>query len=154
MSMRLAVTVGGAKAIAEIHLTDAPRTCQAVLNTIPLRGRAFPGLVSGSTILVSVDHFEDIPFENQTIYPIPGDLAFYLEPITYLPGHHAGHRRHQEVIALVYGRDTQMNGPVVPLPLNIFGSIIDGLDRLTAEIGRMKREGFGDLILEVAEESP
>jgi len=136
-----------------MHFTDAPHTCRAVLNALPLRGMAFPGLVSGSAILLSVDHFEDVPFENQTIYPVPGDLAFYLEPIAYLPGHHAGHKRHQEVIALVYGRDTQMNGPVVPLPLNIFGSIIDGLDLLTAEIGRMKREGFGELMIAMADES-
>ncbi len=153
MNHRLEVTLGGVTAIAELHLTDAPRTCRAVLHALPLAGRAVPGLVSGSAVLLAVDRLSNIPFENQTIYPIPGDLAFYLEPVAYLPGQHAGHKRHQEVIAVVYGRDTQMMGPVLPLPLNIFGSIVEGLDGLAAEVGRMKREGFGEITLALVERS-
>lgn len=153
MNPRVDVILGDVTAIAELHVVDAPRTCQAVLAALPLSGRALPGLVSGSAILLPFDHPIDIPFENQTIYPIPGDLAFYLEPVSYLPASIAGPKRHQEVITVVYGRDTQMNGPVLPLPLNIFGSIVDGLDRLAVEVGRMKREGFGEMRLALTSQS-
>ena len=148
MPRRLRIRIGRAAGIAEFLEEDAPRTTDLIWGILPLEGHAMPSIVGGAEIFLPLPHPLHAPMENQTIYPIPGDLTFYLQPTSYLPSLTAvSHERHREVIGFVYGRDAQIYGPVVPLPLNLFATITEGLQDLAAEIGRMRREGFDLLTL-------
>lgn len=150
MAKRIAIMLGKAMMTAELLEEDAPKTCKAVWDRLPLEGQAMPSITSGSEVFLTLGPSLGIPFENQTIYPIPGDLVFYLQPRSYVDGEVKGHERHRETIAIVYGRDVQMYGPVVPLSLNLFATAVDGLAEFSAEVAKMKREGFGRLSISKA----
>lgn len=147
MGRRIIIELGNANATAELLEDDAPQTCRAIWERLPLSGQAMPTIVSGSEVFICVGPGFPIGFENQTIYPIPGDVVFYLQPATFVDSVPCGHERHRETIGIAYGRDVQMYGPVLPLPVNVFATIVEGLDAIAAEVGRMKRDGFGSLTL-------
>ncbi len=146
MSRRIAIRLGKATLTAQLLEEEAPRTCQAIWELLPLEGQAKPGLVSGSEAYLTLKGGSGIPFENQTIYPIPGDIVFYLQPSTYVDPEVGGAERHRETIGVMYGL-AQVCGPVVPLPLNLFATAVEGLSEFSAEVARMRREGFGPLTI-------
>jgi hypothetical protein len=144
---RVQIRVGQAAGIAKLLDEDAPKTSDLVWQALPLEGQAFPSIVGGAEVFVLLPRSINAPMENQTIYPTPGDLTFYLQPTAYLHRPATGSERHREVIGFVYGRDAQIYGPIGPLPLNVFGTVTEGLEDLAKEIVRMRREGFGPLAL-------
>jgi len=144
---RLEIAIGDARGAAVMLDGEAPRTCEIIWRALPLQGGLRPTIVGGAEVFLTVPDLAGVPPENQTIYPIPGDLTFYLQPADYVYWKVPGHERHVQSLGFVYGRDTQIYGPVMPLPLNLFATVSEGLPSLAAEIGRMKREGFGTMTL-------
>ncbi|MBI4277415.1 MAG: DUF3830 family protein [Armatimonadetes bacterium] len=147
MARRVRISIGQATGVAQLLDDDAPRTAELVWRALPLEGQALPSTVGGAEIFLPLPQPLHAPFENQTIYPIPGDLTFYLQPTGAHQAAVSGPERHREVIGFVYGRDAQIYGPVVPLPLNVFATVTEGLHEVATEIVRMRREGFGVLRL-------
>ncbi len=150
MAKQIAIKLGKAVLTGRLLEKDAPKTCKAVWDRLPLEGQAMSSIVSGSEVFLTLDRSLGIPFENQTIYPIPGDIVFYLQPTSYVDAEVKGHERHRETIGIAYGREVQMYGPVIPLPLNLFATVVNGLAEFSAEVSRMKREGFGRLSISKA----
>lgn len=122
---------------------EAPKTCDKIWQALPLKGNLMHGIVTGREVFLPLLERLEIPPENQTIYPIEGDLVYYYSPCNYVDLEIPLVSRDIEVISLIYGRDTQIFGPVLPLPVNHFGILESGKKDLVREINSMRRSGFG-----------
>jgi hypothetical protein len=69
---------------------EAPLTCAAVWNVLkkPVRSRARHAIWSGKEVFFYLPQTmpKDLPLENHTIFPEPGDLMFYYMPEKRLKG--------------------------------------------------------------------
>lgn len=133
----------GVSCTARLLDTEAPRTCAAVWNALPLSGQVYHGKYARNEIYNLVPPFAtDEPGpENTTITPIPGDIMYFSFSAAelgnpgygYKTGHGAaGHDRVTD-LALFYGRNNLLiNGDVGWVPGNVFATIVDGLDDMAA----------------------
>ncbi len=147
MAKRIRITFPGenVSAIAELLEADAPRTCAAVLSLLPQVGEAHHATYSGAEVVLILDRVVDIGQENATVMVIPGDVAF----TTFEGGRIFGFPDTFSEIAVFYARDAIPSMPNGPVPMNIFGRIVEGLDEF-AEVGfAMRRSGIKPLTIEV-----
>jgi hypothetical protein len=113
---------------------QAPKTCKAVLNLLPLEGEIFHATWSGDMLFLK--HHE-IPAklepENQTIYPSRGDI---------------GLNSNLKEIQIIYGQ-AQLRARFGPAPDNIFARISEDMEGL-AEIGKkIHREGAKKIAIRI-----
>lgn len=143
MGRKIVIKFGTAKAVAELLEDEAPKTSELIYGLLPVEGKPFHTLESGREIFLQVRISERIVPENQTVHQIPGDLFIYYKPVIYiepeLPEYPEPLSR--PVIAFCYGRDTQIRGRYRPLPINIVGTIVEGLEQLEDEAIRLRNEG-------------
>lgn len=131
----------GVSCTARLLDDAAPRTCQAVWDALPQSAPVFHGKYARNEIYNLVPAFaaaEPGP-ENTTVTPIPGDLVYFSFTGTELGnpaygypegGGPAGHDLLVD-LALFYGRNNLLiNGDVGWVPGNVFGTVVDGLDRM------------------------
>ena len=128
--------------IAVLLDEQAPETCEKIWQSLPLQGKLMHGIVTGREVFLPLNNKLEILPENQTIYPIEGDLCYYYKPAHYVYLETPMAEREIEVISLVYGRDTQMFGPVLPLPVNHFATLESDKDNLVKKISYMRLHGF------------
>jgi hypothetical protein len=121
--------------VAELLDKDAPRTCEAIWQALPLEGPAYHAKYARNEVYTMVERFaaEEIGLENTTVTPIPGDVVYFSFPggmldrkfkeekgIDALPG--------VVDLAIFYGRNNLLiNGDVGWVPGNVFASIVEGL---------------------------
>jgi hypothetical protein len=123
---KLEIKIDGSVFLATILEEQAPKTCKAVLNLLPLEGEVFHATWSGDMLFYKC---HEIPTklepENQTAYPSRGDVAL---------------NSNLKEIHIVYGQ-AQLRARFGPAPDNIFARITENLKDLE-EIGkRIHREG-------------
>jgi hypothetical protein len=147
MARKIKISVGSATAIALLHDNEAPQTCQQIWEQLPLTGLLQHGNVDGPAVFLPLPKDLRLQPENQTVYPIEGDLMYYYKPINYVQLDIPIAKRELEVIGLVRGRDAQIMGPIFPLPVNLFGQLIEGKEELYSEINRMREEGFDNITI-------
>ncbi len=129
-------------AIAELQETLAPKICDLVWQALPVEGPAFHAKRSNNEVYTLAAPFgpgEPMP-ENATIFPIPGDVAYfhlppvkvgnyvtalkpYLEPALYEPAPVTG----LADLGIFYGRNNFLFGPLGPGPGSVFATIVEGL---------------------------
>ena len=143
MVRKIKIEIGSVSTVVILLDQEAPKTCDKIWQALPLKGNLMHGIASGREVFLPLFERLEIPPENQTIYPVEGDLVYYYKPYNYLDLEIPLVSRDIEVISLVYGRDTQMFGPVLPLPVNHFGVLESGQKDLVNEISSMRRCGFG-----------
>ena len=142
MVRKIAINFGKAKAVAELLEEEAPKSSDLVWNLLPMEGKPFHTMESGREIFLQIQEPEpDIVPENQTVHQIPGDLFIYYKPKIYVEPDWPEIKRQAAVIAFSYGRDTQVRGVYRPLPVNIVGRIIEGLEKIEDEAIRLRNEG-------------
>lgn len=135
----------GVVAVARLLDDDAPRTCAAVWDALPLGGDIFHAKYARNELYTFVAPFapEPIGLENPTITPIPGDLVYFEFGAGMLPAGSYGYGDDEGAagadsvidLALFYGRNNLLiNGDVGWVPGNVFGTVVEGLDQL-AEAG-------------------
>jgi len=142
--IRLTFINEGVSVEAEMFESEAPKTCQAVWDVLPLEEEGVHAIYSGSEIAYFLSRDIVIQPENQTSRVLPGDICYYrLEPglmqewpdgITEL--------------CWFYGRDGRPNMPDGPVAINLFARMIGNTTDFFEVCYRIRREGVKPLRIE------
>ncbi len=152
---RIRISLGdeGVSAVADLLEEDAPITCDAIWNLLPLRVSALHDIWSGHEVLAHLDDKVQVQPENVLTYiPMPGDIFYYYRPPHYFRGAPYGRTQSAE-IGIVYDRDTRPQGPRGPEAVNLFATVSSGLDELAHACEQMIYRGQEDLLIEKVVES-
>ncbi|HLS41515.1 MAG TPA: DUF3830 family protein [Ornithinicoccus sp.] len=133
----------GVTARARMLDEEAPRTCAAVWDALPLSGQVFHGKYARNEIYTLLPAFaeRDPGRENTTITPIPGDVCWFSFTGDELGNPAYGYEQQDETraqrdivdLAVFYGRNNLLiNGDVGWVPGNVFATITEGLPELAA----------------------
>jgi hypothetical protein len=150
MPRKISITLErrGVSCVAELLDKDAPRTCEAVWQALPLGGDAYHAKYARNEVYTMVERFgEEVGLENPTVTPIPGDVVFFNfsggmldrafkeeKGIDALPG--------VIDLAIFYGRNNLLlNGDVGWVPGNVYATITEGLDRMAEACNDVWRSG-------------
>ncbi|MUN36412.1 DUF3830 family protein [Actinomadura sp. NEAU-AAG5] len=147
--MTISLERRGVSCVAELLEKDAPRTCAAVWNALPLGGDAYHAKYARNEVYTMVERFaeDEVGLENPTVTPIPGDVVHFSFPggmldrafkeekgIHGLPG--------VIDLAIFYGRNNLLlNGDVGWVPGNVYATIVEGLDRMAEACNDVWRSG-------------
>ncbi len=138
----------GVSCVAELLEKDAPRTCAAVWDALPLGGDAQHAKYARNEVYTMVPRFgAEIGFENTTVTPIPGDVVYFSfsggmldqsfkadQRIDHLPG--------VIDLAIFYGRNNLLlNGDVGWVPGNVYATVVEGLDAMAEACHDVWRSG-------------
>ena len=149
----------GVSCTAKLLDDRAPITCEAVWNALPLGGDVYHAKYARNEIYALFPPFapEEPPLENPTITPIPGDLCYFT-----FTEHAVGHRvvrirgrrratgkpgrtRDRSTVvdlALFYERNNLLiNGDAGWVPGIVWGTVVDGLDRMAEACQDLWRAG-------------
>lgn len=109
---------------ARLEIEKAPQTCEFFTSLFPFRAKLVHCRWSGEGCWVPLgDLASNLPFENATSYPAPGQLIFY-------PGGYS-----EAELLLAYG-GVRFASKLGQLAGNHFMTIADGMENL-AELGRL-----------------
>ena len=151
MPRRLMITLErrGVSCVAELLEKDAPATCEAVWQALPLGGDAYHAKYARNEVYTMVERFAaaEPGLENPTVTPIPGDVVYFSfsggmldrafkeeKGISALPG--------VIDLAIFYGRNNLLlNGDVGWVPGNVYATITEGLDRMAEACNDVWRSG-------------
>jgi hypothetical protein len=134
--MLLKITIGEYVFIAKTHEIKAPKTCNEINNTLPIKGKAIQARWSGEAVWVQMDPYGiEVPLENQTSYPGKGELLYYTGKIS------------EKEILIPYG-SAKFASRVGILPGNHFATIIKGLENLERMGKKVLWEGAQDFKME------
>jgi hypothetical protein len=146
--IRIAFEDGSGAAIAELIEDDAPTTCAAVWEMLPLRVAVVHDIWSGHLILAHLDADVVVPPENVLTYiPMPGDVFYYYRPPHYVRGAPYGRSESAE-LGFVYDRDTRPQGPRGPEAVNLFARITSSIEEFARACESMIIRGQQTLVLE------
>ncbi|MDP8958920.1 MAG: DUF3830 family protein [Actinomycetota bacterium] len=128
---------------------EAPRTCQAVWNALPLGGDAFHAKYARNEVYTLVPPFaaQEPGPENPTVTPIPGDLCYFSIPAGNFDRAYRVQQGidHLELIidlAIFYGRNNLLlNADTGWVPGTVFGSVVSGLEEMAAACQDVWRSG-------------
>jgi hypothetical protein len=132
----LRITVGSYIYTARMEEADAPRTCAEFAKLLPYRQKLIHARWSGEACWIPLGDFKlDVPWENATRYPAPGEILFY-----------AGGYSETEIL-FPYGAcafASKLGG----LAGNHFLTVVEGKEQLR-EMGRkVLWEGAQDILFE------
>lgn len=130
----------------------APLTCAAVWDALPLGGDVYHAKYARNEIYALLPTFapQEPPLENPTVTPIPGDLCYFsftdtvLGTASYGYEAEAGHQGKAQVVdlALFYERNNLLiNGDTGWVPGIVWGSVVEGLEEMTAACQDLWRAG-------------
>ncbi|WP_455353590.1 DUF3830 family protein [Streptomyces sp. SYSU K217416] len=142
----------GVRCTAKLLDDRAPLTCAAVWEALPLGGDVYHAKYARNEIYALLPAFaaQEPPLENPTVTPIPGDLCYFSFSATqlgtsshgYAP--RAAHREHGAVVdlALFYERNNLLlNGDTGWVPGIVWGTVVEGLDRMAEACQDLWRAG-------------
>lgn len=144
MERRIELVLPKRQLIAEAVLLDAeaPRTCEALWERLPLTAETIHAMVSGCELYILFPwEGEPPPRENDTIATDAGDLFFY-----YAPWHSQGATSTGE-IAIYYDRDALPTGGDGPMAGALFATIVAGRREFADACEAIWREGVETLIV-------
>ncbi|QKW06693.1 DUF3830 family protein [Streptomyces sp. NA04227] len=143
----------GVHCTAKLLDDRAPLTCAAVWDALPLGGDVYHAKYARNEIYALFEPFasEEPPLENPTVTPIPGDLCYFSFNGTQLGTKSYGYnqaggdvRAGAAVVdlALFYERNNLLlNGDLGWIPGIVWGSVVDGLDRMADACQDLWRAG-------------
>jgi hypothetical protein len=141
MTKRLELVFPEENASAHVELLEeeAPLTCDAVWQALPLSGEASHGIYSGTVVGLYFDPTIVVAAENSTTYIQVGDIMY----THYDAGVRHGHPEPVSEIYFAYDRYARPTTPGLGLPAtaNIFGRIVEGASDFYAVCARLPREG-------------
>jgi hypothetical protein len=134
------------EAMATLLETEAPDTCDTVWQFLeqPLEATVHIGTETGPEIWFLVPPAPDLPNENSTVFPIPGDLLFY---------HYDGQKPHGEKvydIGIYYARGGKGLLNVGWTPGNRFAEISENLVGVQQVVREMHRSGPKSIVVQRA----
>jgi len=124
LTTRIDITAGPYQLVARLEQELAPRTCDAFLRLLPWHERLIHVRWSGEGMWIPMgnEHF-DLPWENHSCYPRPGEFIFYPGGVS------------ETEILLAYG-EVRFSSKFGQLPGNRFLTVVEGAEHL-AELGKM-----------------
>lgn len=125
MSDRLTMTAGPLTFAGRLEEEAAPKTCALFRTLLPMTGKIVQARWSGQSAWVPLGYELDVdlPPENATTLPLPGQLLFYPGGVS-------------EVEILVPYGPTYFLSVAGPLAGNHFLTLVDGAEQL-GELGRL-----------------
>ena len=147
---RIKIALGEVEAFAELDEQNAPATTRWLKELLPISERAIHSMENGREVYLVIDGAHKVPDENQTIYQTVGDVLIYYKPAIFVTPTWPRHVRDFLVFSFIYERDSAVRDISTALATNVVGKITEGLDGLVREAPRMRREGMGDLAIELA----
>ncbi|MFH0848808.1 MAG: DUF3830 family protein [archaeon] len=141
----------GVEAKADLAESDAPKTCEAIWNLLPIKATALHDIWSGHQVFLFIEPTRIIEYENvsRLLDVNPGDLFYYYRKPHYFRGAPYGKIEASE-IGIVYDRDTQPRGPHGVKAVNLFGAVTENMSGLAAACEKMIEEGKKSILLERA----
>lgn len=148
----IALQKRGITCVARLLDEQAPRTCAAVWDALPLGADVYHAKYARNEIYTFVPTFAEVSpgRENTTITPIPGDVVYFpfqqWEMANAAYGYDAGsaQRSAEHIIdlAVFYERNNLLLNPDVGfVPGNVFATIVRGLDDIAAGAQDLWRRG-------------
>ena len=137
----------GVSCVAELLDDLAPRTCEAMWQSMPLGADAFHARYANHEVYTLVPPFADpeLGLENPTILPIPGDVVYMFFPPGVLPNPdvpEASYSKGVVDLALFYDRDNFLFSPMTgPMPANRFATITENFEEMAQACDNVWREG-------------
>jgi hypothetical protein len=120
----LFITAGPFTFTARLETAKAPLTCAAFLKLLPFKEHLLHVRWSGESTWVPLGALRvDVPPENATVYPLPGEILLYPGGVS------------ETEILIPYGR-TQFNSKAGLLAGNHFLTIVSGADKLP-DLGKL-----------------
>jgi hypothetical protein len=144
--IRLTFPDGGSEIMATLLEDQAPKTCEAIWQLLPLTICAIHDIWSGRQIFIPLEPTPHIAIENVSMYVVPGDLYYYERP-PHLDRGKPYNRLELGEIGIVYGRDSQPWGPRGPKVVNLFASIGRELPAFAESCERLLLEGSKPLMI-------
>jgi hypothetical protein len=134
------------RAVAQLLEEDAPKTCQAVWDSLPLSGPTYHAKWANNEVYILTPPFAatEPGRENATVFPIPGDiLYFFVPPGSHVPPDMRDQCQETGVIdlAIFYGRNNYLLAPDGHMPGNLFATFTEGLPELAAACQDLWRNG-------------
>ena len=117
-------------------LDEAPETCRAAVEALPVSGLARHGIYSGSEIYLVLPGLLTPPREHATTIVRPGDVGF----LTVGKGSGYGIEESYSEICWFYDLDATPSMPEGPIAVNVFARLEDA-DAFFAVCRRMRLEG-------------
>ena len=143
--IELALKLKQVRAVATFLEDEAPRTCAAVWDALPIDGETFHAKWAGRELYTLVPPLKSKPGEeNATVTPIPGDLLFFQVSPDSIDIPVAMRKTYPEGlvdIAVFYGRNNLLLGPAGFMPGNLFATITAGLAEYAKACAELFREG-------------
>ena len=123
MTKTIRLEIGGAIFVAQLNELEAPQTCNAFTEKLPIKGTVIHARWSGEAVWFPMGNVGiNVPFENHTSHPSRGDLLYYPGGIS------------EKELLMSYG-SAIFSSKVGQLQGNHFATIIKGVEKLP-EIGR------------------
>jgi hypothetical protein len=137
-----------ARAVARLYQDYAPLTIKALEGVLPYTGAGIHAMRAGREVFTLIPAPKlDPGAENQSVFPVPGDLYLFHQPAGYRPMDVPLRFRAEQGtseywhIAIWYGRDSLPMSPTGLYPANHFGEIESGLVELAEACERIRFEG-------------
>ncbi|WP_028934686.1 DUF3830 family protein [Pseudonocardia spinosispora] len=146
--LRITLAKRGVSCVAELLEKQAPRTCEAVWNALPLGGDIQHAKYARNEVYAMLGQFADpIGQENPTVTPIPGDVVLFEFPGGMLDEDFKRDKGVEALpmvidLAIFYGRNNLLlNADVGWVPGNVYATIVEGLDEMAAACHDVWRSG-------------
>ena len=135
----LAIQAGPFAFTAKLELSAAPKTCAAFQDLLPLRSKLVHVRWSGEGIWIPFgDNHFDLPWENNTSHPAPGQMLLYPGGIS------------EAEIIWAYGA-VDFSSKMGQLAGNHFMSLTSGDEHLMELGNKVLWEGAQDISIEIAD---
>lgn len=152
--IKLTFVEEGVTAIANLLEGEAPKTAGMIWELLetPLENEAVHAMFTGRELSFGVPEARlraekgFPPPENQTMFPLPGDLVWN----AYLPYQWQGTPHVVYDFGIFYGRESRILLPTGWRPSNRFGQIVENLEPFAALCARVQREGVKTIRLQRA----
>ena len=145
--LRLVFPDSGEVALAALLEGAAPETCRIIWERAPYDGELWHAMWSGPETYLHIDPSLRIKPENQAFHTLPGDVGFYCMD----GGRLLDWPNDLAELAFFYDRGARPSFMDGPVPINIFGRIVDNLDGFEQMCRRIHREGVKRFRVERAE---
>lgn len=143
----------GVTCVARLLEGEAPRTCAAVWDALPVGSDVYHAKYARNEIYTFVPTFGGVAPgpENTTVTPIPGDVVCFpfeqwqMANTAYGYAADSAQREEEQIIdlAVFYGRNNLLlNADTGFVPGNVFATIVRGLDEMAEAAQDLWRRGF------------
>lgn len=131
----------GVQAIAELYDEDAPKTCAAMWKALeqPIETSTLHAIMMGRALEIGLPkenrRFDptEVPMENATLTPVPGELAW----IHFRPGAIRRLESPSWDLLIAYGPEVIFRTPAGPAPANVWARIVQNQEPFRRECAKL-----------------